>query len=321
MMPQVTVIIPLYNKERTVARAIGSVQAQEFTDFEVIVVDDGSSDQGPQFVQDLGDPRFRLVHQPNAGPGSARNHGGRLARGDLLAFLDADDEWRAEYLATMVATLVSDKKVAAATSGYVEYPSGESCEPLWRSRGLVKEVIAISKDTDLRRILFLLRFIHPCATVIRTSIFRSLGGFYDKSCALYGEDTHLWIKLLFTEPVAIDLTPLMGFHREDSDLSGQTEGPRPIEPFLADPSDLFDVCPADLADLLSRVLEARANKTACMLGFWGDWRQARTVRRRFWKGGWRSPLALPALLAGTPIAPIAGRSWQRVAGTPRARGY
>ncbi len=106
MMPQVTVIIPLYNKERTVARALESVQAQEFTDFEVIVVDDGSSDQGPQVVRSFADPRFRMVHQPNAGPGSARNHGGNLARGDLLAFLDADDEWRPEYLGTMVATLM-----------------------------------------------------------------------------------------------------------------------------------------------------------------------------------------------------------------------
>jgi len=70
---RVSVIIPLYNN--WIGRALDSVVAQTYTDYEVIVVDDGSTDDGPNVVTNYGDPRFRLIRQLNAGPGSARNHG------------------------------------------------------------------------------------------------------------------------------------------------------------------------------------------------------------------------------------------------------
>ena len=95
---RVSVIIPLYNKEPYVRRALSSIRAQTFEDFEVIVVDDGSTDEGARAVESFDDARVRLVHQQNAGPGAARNRGIAEARGELLAFLDADDEWTPTYL-------------------------------------------------------------------------------------------------------------------------------------------------------------------------------------------------------------------------------
>ncbi len=91
-MPLFSVIIPTYNRAALLGEALESVFAQEFRDYEVIVVDDGSTDGTPEVLQYYGD-RIRLFHQENKGPGAARNTGIRQAQGDYVAFLDSDDVW------------------------------------------------------------------------------------------------------------------------------------------------------------------------------------------------------------------------------------
>jgi hypothetical protein len=319
-MPRVSVVVPLYNKRQTILRTLMSLQRQTLSDFEVIVVDDGSTDGGELLAADFADERFRMIAQVNAGPGAARNAGARVAKSDLLAFLDADDEWMPDFLADMVAVLDASKAAQAATSGYYEYPSGKSSESLWRSRGLRDGVVEVTPRTSVTEFLYLLRFMAAWSTVIRRNEFLRLNGFHERTRSLYGEDTCLWMKLLTNAPVAIDLKPRVKFHRENSALSGNASGARAVEPFLVDPQEVLSTCPESLRPLLEDVIQARSLKTACMLGFWGQWREAASIRRRFWNvGAFRHRHAIPAVIAGTPFAGVGGYLWRQTLGVPRSR--
>jgi glycosyltransferase involved in cell wall biosynthesis len=97
-MPRVSIIIPTYNRERFVLRAVASALNQSFGDFEVIVVDDGSTDKTRAALEPYKN-RIQYIYQGNCGASAARNTGIEVARGEWLAFLDSDDEWEIEYLA------------------------------------------------------------------------------------------------------------------------------------------------------------------------------------------------------------------------------
>ena len=97
----ISVIIPLYNKEHFVKDTIESVLAQTYTDFELIIVNDGSTDNSVHIVSEFDDSRIIIVNQKNAGVSAARNHGLQIARGEFISFLDADDTWRSGFLKAM----------------------------------------------------------------------------------------------------------------------------------------------------------------------------------------------------------------------------
>lgn len=319
MTPRVSVIVPLYNKGAFVRRALDSIAAQTFADFEAIVVDDGSTDGGARVVAGYADARFRLVAQRNAGPGAARNRGAREAAGEFLAFLDADDEWLPGYLEEGVRLLEKfSPDAAAATCGYFEHPPGASREQMWRARGIADGLQRVGPDTSPELVVSMLAYMSPCSTVARADAVRRHGGFYERDRCLYGEDAHLWLKVLLNEPVAFDLRPLVRFHHDASDLSKNLPGTRPVEPFLLRPEEIEADCPAQLRALLARVLAIRALKTACVLGYWGRWREARALRRRFSVAGdWRLPKYVPAQVCGTPLGAALGRAWRALGAARR----
>src|ERR1700733_847645 len=101
IMARIAVVIPVYNRGAIVRRAVDSVLGQEFTDFELIVVDDASSDDTADIVAAIDDPRLRLLHQPGRpGGNAARNRGIREATAPLIALLDSDDEYLPAKLGT-----------------------------------------------------------------------------------------------------------------------------------------------------------------------------------------------------------------------------
>lgn len=305
-MAHVSVVVPLYNKERWVRRALDSIAAQTFTDFEAFIVDDGSTDSSPTIADAYPDSRFRLIRQSNAGPGAARNRGLAEASGKYVAFLDADDEWLPDYLAAAVQRL-GGSDAAAVTSAYVDCPGDRDSVPYWRRRGLEEGVVKLHAGTPVETLVAMLAFMLPCSTVALTSVVRKWGGFYDREGCRYGEDAFLWLKFLLNETVAFDLTARVRIHTDAAGLSKNLTNARPLEPFLQYPERVVRDCPQHLQPLLSRFLSTRAFKTACVWGYWGQWQRARDLRRRFrLAGDLHLPYYWPSAVCATPVGAAMG---------------
>src|SRR5438552_2642197 len=114
-LPTVSVVIPTYERRHYVARAVASVLAQTYQDFEVLVVDDGSTDGTAQALEGL-DLRLRYHWQENRGVSGARNAGSRLARGEIVAFLDSDDRWLPDHLAVVTEVFARNPGVVLVST-------------------------------------------------------------------------------------------------------------------------------------------------------------------------------------------------------------
>jgi GT2 family glycosyltransferase len=304
--PRVSVVVPLYNKVATVERTLRSISAQTFTDFEVIVVDDGSTDGSAAIVEAFADGRFTLVRQANAGPGAARNRAIERARARLLAFLDADDEWLPDFLSRAIEELEATN-VNVVTFAFYEGAERISSVPRFRARGLRQGVLRVAADTRPSELIALNVFINSWATVASKEIIRAHGGFVEEGCT-YAEDATLWLRVALAEPVALVFEPLVYWHSEDSELSRNRRGARQIEPFLRDPEPLYATTATPLRELLDRFLATRAAKTACMLAFWGNWAAARDLVRRFCRVQFIGErFVAVAYVAATPFGAFAGR--------------
>lgn len=311
-----SVVVPLFNKAATVARSLESIRSQTFKDFEVIVVDDGSTDSGAERVEAFlqhADDRFRMIRQSNAGPGAARNRGIQEAKGELVAFLDADDEWLPDFLEKAIGRLLLSGAEALSMVWFDE-PGHQSSARSFSQLGLHTGVYSMQPDTDPRILIALLVLMWPCTTIVRKEIAERYGGFYEKRCK-FSEDAHLWLKVCLNHAVYVYLEEGAVFHRENSALSGNYRSMRDVEPFLTDPDDVRTVCPPPLSRLLDEVLAIRAMKTACVLAYWGQWRKAVELRNRFEiPGAWRLPWFFPSLLAASPLGAFAGTGLRALRG-------
>ena len=113
-----SVVVPLYNKERYIARAINSVLNQTIEDYDIIIVDDGSTDGSAKVVKLLDDHRIRLIYQENGGVSSARNKGIMESKGKMIAFLDADDEWKPVFLETILRLMKKHPEAGLYATAY-----------------------------------------------------------------------------------------------------------------------------------------------------------------------------------------------------------
>lgn len=107
--PRYSIVIPTYNRAHSIEQTLSGCFAQSFEDFEIVTVDDGSSDDTLAVLNRLTDPRLVIVTQDNAGPAAARNHGMRVARGEYIAFLDSDDIWLPDFLQQCESALSLDE--------------------------------------------------------------------------------------------------------------------------------------------------------------------------------------------------------------------
>jgi len=115
--PRISVVMPVYNVEAYIADAIGSVLAQSFTDFELLIVDDGGTDKSIEICRSFDDPRIRIISQVNRGLAGARNSGILRARGNYIALIDSDDMWHRDKLSLHAIHLDNNPDVGLSYSG------------------------------------------------------------------------------------------------------------------------------------------------------------------------------------------------------------
>lgn len=209
-----SIVIPLYNKAPYIAKTIKSVLAQTFTDYEVIVVNDGSSDNGAELVNAMMDPRIRLVHQANAGVSAARNHGIALAQGEWVAFLDADDWHHPDYLACLVATQKAYPEVDVVATDYVVIPHTDEAWPrLWV---VPEEPPEVELITDLPLRWMASPSLFTSAVAARTQRLQLMQPCFAAGES-QGEDLDLWFRLAEQTPIALAHKPLVAYR---SDVKG-----------------------------------------------------------------------------------------------------
>ena len=309
---RVSVVVPLFNKAKYVARCLDSILGQTFGDFELIVVNDGSTDASEAVVASYTDRRVRMINQPNAGPGAARNRGLGEARGEYVAFLDADDEWLPQYLESGINILDATPEAVSVSCGHTEGPAYKDLTEFWRKRGLSEGFHRVDSDTAPKLLVYMVAYMHPCSTLSRITALQTLGGFYAQDRCRYAEDAFLFAQVLLKFPVYFTFRSLVKIDRTAAELSNNLAACRPVEPFLERPDLLEASCPPQNRSALENFLAARAFKTACVLGFWGEWMQARQLRQRFTRpGGWRLPYFFPSLVCSTPAGALVGAVWRR----------
>ena len=186
-MPKVSVIIPTYNRARLMKRAIRSVLNQMYQDFEIIIVDDASTDNTKEVVESFNAERIKYIrHEINEGEAAARNTGIKSASGKFIASHDSDDEWLPEKLGRQVRTLEnSPPKVGVVYTGF------------WRIKGDGKTYFPPSgitkKEGDIHRELLKGNFVGTPTTLVKRECFERAGMFDERLHHLV--DWEMWIRI------------------------------------------------------------------------------------------------------------------------------
>lgn len=200
----ISVVIPLYNKEKQIVKTLQSVFAQTYTDYEIVIVNDGSTDRSADVVESINAPRIRLIHQHNAGVSAARNLGISEACGDYIAFLDADDEWKPTYLETIIQLINKYPHCYVFAANYEFRNSKEKVTPT-----IFRHLPFSGSDGILTNYFEVAATSHPplwtSAVVVKKSAFESVGGF--PIGIKSGEDLLTWARLAHRYSIAYSILP------------------------------------------------------------------------------------------------------------------
>jgi len=191
--PLVSVIIPTYNSAKYIEEALESVFKQTLQDFEIIVVDDGSTDGTGEILKDYSD-RIKYIFQKNSGPASARNKGIKIARGEYIAFLDADDLWMPTKLEKQVAMFDKNKNLGMVTTGACSFDEkGVRGFSTYKRKKLMRG--------DVARNIFLHSDVGTPTVMARKEVFEKVGLFEERTrqgekvLLSHGSDDNMWIRI------------------------------------------------------------------------------------------------------------------------------
>lgn len=182
-MPLISVIIPAFNSEKTIQETIESVLQQTFSDFELIVINDGSTDATLEVVTSIKDDRVKVFSYPNAGVAVSRNRGVSHSIGEFVSFLDADDLWTADKLEAQLKALQENPQAAVAYSWL---------DAIDESGNFLREGTRITENGDIYAKLFLTPFVSSGSNgLIRKQAFIEIGGFDESLAASQDYDFYL----------------------------------------------------------------------------------------------------------------------------------
>jgi glycosyltransferase involved in cell wall biosynthesis len=209
----ISVIIPLYNKEHSVRKSILSVLRQSYDQFELLVINDGSTDKSLNNIKNINDSRLRIISQNNKGVSAARNRGGVESRSNYIAFLDADDLWDRDYLSSQSKLIERFSSSCVWATGYRIIIKGQ----VQKEVGLCKTKYKKTRKGMLLDDYFSLAansapFVCSSAVVIKKQALLEVGGFPLGIAS--GEDLLTWAKLACNYKIAYLDQPKVSFIRE-----------------------------------------------------------------------------------------------------------
>lgn len=208
-----SIIIPLYNKENFIEKTIQSILEQTFQDFEIIIVNDGSTDKSEEKILQFKDFRIHYFTKKNEGASTARNYGIEKANADFITFLDADDYWYPMFLETIFANIKAfpEQKVFSAA---IEFDTSKKTIPAQYS--IVKSENEIEIVNYFKASLKETVLCTSCA-VFHKTVFEKAGNFDTKIKS--GQDTDLWIRIGLLYPVVFSWKILARYVYDDKSLS------------------------------------------------------------------------------------------------------
>jgi len=189
--PLVSIIIPAYNVANYIKESIQSVLVQTYRNFEIIVVNDGSTDQTSQILSDIDS--IQLFNTPNRGAASARNFGISKARGEYIAFLDADDIWLPEKLEKQLKLFQNNDQLGLVFTETIGFDEEGFREPLFSKTKLL--------EGDVVKNIFLMSNVATPSVMLRSKVLSTVGVFEEG--LIVAEDDNLWMRIADKYPIAL----------------------------------------------------------------------------------------------------------------------
>ncbi|QDH80094.1 glycosyltransferase family 2 protein [Echinicola soli] len=203
-----SVVIPLYNKAENIIQTLASVQGQTYTDFEIVIVNDGSTDNSVEKVEEIKDERIKLFHKKNGGVSDARNYGIDKSTNAYIAFMDADDLWKPNYLKVMAQLIKEFPEAGMYNCAHSTIYRGKSYD---MNHDIKRGIIENYFKTSLKYVI-----AWTSATIVRKDVFDKVGGF--PVGMISGEDVYTWAKIALQYPVAFHPDALTIYIKQDQSI-------------------------------------------------------------------------------------------------------